>query len=599
MNLARNCYRLAENPLLARKPLGGRVNPSCNTTTQPGRPASRPQSSLPSSLWRSPPRRRKKERLKPTRTAASSGAPASTSTRGAPRLDGRSVPGSASRARPTAAGPWPIAVVSALLLLPTSSAQEGGGPQGDFLFDDSSLQGAFAVAGNASAMLLRTGAAPQLNWRAEGDLVVVNSTSVPVVEVDKTSGDPLITVTREKATQEESSFSKAVVVGSSTGVSAHVLVAAETHASMILNVTAASMAPPTDAAWMAGSQAGAVAAQPGPTQTLRRYDVPAGALEIRPRAGTVALCGHLSLTIWQTRVGVETRSESRTFESGVETTGPILPGLVAERRYVLLVITVEDGCWTAPIEAATPAQLVGPSFRMGGHGIATFHDADGLLHNRSQQTVVLRETVTANGGLDALVWNQTSSGSLRAQISVSYGSIGTASHTFAPTLAAGKRSDPLWPWWLLLAILPTLAAAIWYAGRPPVRIDDVEWALLNGRPGKGERLARRLLQSRPRDPDLVFLFATALVTRAQHERALDLVEPMAKRLPKSQRRGVAFVLAAAARAIGNEGKTRRWAREASAEPALLAQMVKNGLWKSRWRRDSPARGFPALQTGYA
>lgn len=123
--------------------------------------------------------------------------------------------------------------------------------------------------------------------------------------------------------------------------------------------------------------------------------------------------------------------------------------------------------------------------------------------------------------------------------------------------------------------------------RPPA-LFDLEWAVFTGRFRRARRLGRRLVRRQPRQSNVLFLYAAALLALKDHRRLRRDIEPKAAALPAGARAAVAYILMISAIQQGDPDMAGRWADEAAKDPEF----------RQRTGRADAAQA-DAAQTAYA
>ncbi len=297
--------------------------------------------------------------------------------------------------------------------------------------------------------------------------------------------------------------------------------------------------------------------------------------------GLVVFQGDFSIDIWDAVVSVRNDTTTATFESGNWSQG----GPVRERHEQSVRLDARN----AKMEVQSSDRAVSfatPTLAMTANLTANFRDVEGALKHAGKEEPLMESQWSISGALVVQVWNPVANGStLQGHLEGEPTIFGlqmpaiTEAQDPRPELAAAKPAkSPTWLWVSLILGVPGLALVALRRYGPGVSIDDVEWALLEGRPRYAQRLATRFLRFNKHDPTGIFFLATALMARGRPKAVLRHVEPRALKLRVADRLGSAFLLAESARRIGDRNSARRWAEEAAKDPTLLEEMVQSGRW---------------------
>ncbi len=319
--------------------------------------------------------------------------------------------------------------------------------------------------------------------------------------------------------------------------------------------------------------------------TLPRNDpetIPANATWATADDGLLHLVGNFSILVEDTIVTVRNATENQEFNSGNSTQGigtapPGSPYPVRDRYEQRIRLDIPDGALTLQ-SSNRPFFVALPYLAADGNLTARWYDADGNVRDAGQETTVSEAAWTTQGSMAFLIRNPVANGTtLQARIEAGPDVFGLPSDSpeigseiFVP--ATGQ--NPTWIWLPVAFAIPWLALVAMRRYGPGVRIDDVEWALMEPKPRLARRLARRYLRGRRDDPTAVFLYAAALSSSKRFREVVRRIEPMASRLAPGMRASVAFILADAAGRIGDNVVEARWASEARADPLLRAAMPK-------------------------
>jgi hypothetical protein len=335
---------------------------------------------------------------------------------------------------------------------------------------------------------------------------------------------------------------------------------------------------------------------PEPNQTLPQDPraAPEGSAWATQRDGVLVLSGNFSVEIRFADVHVRNDTNNSVFTAGAWRTGigPAPPGEphpVREKVLQRLRLDVTN----ATLELAPLGRsisLASPRFNFDGPTEGVFLHVDGVVGENEKQQKIRQDRWLLSGVIHFETWNQTAGGALlHARISASpevFGLIPEVPPAAGNQPTIAKPQEMSWP--LLALIAPAFLAfgcvglAAYRRSRPPA-IDDVEWALFEKDSKRALRLGRRLVAGNPRDATAIFLYGTALLVNREPRQVIHRLEPLALRLGTRQRVGIAYVLACAARSIMDAQRLERWAAEAAEEPALRAQLARDGVWLPRHR----------------
>lgn len=367
-----------------------------------------------------------------------------------------------------------------------------------------------------------------------------------------------------------------------------------------LVVAGAADARPTPVAeWVAGSRARSTARTPDPNGTVVWFPLPAGTVQTTWTNATLEVRGNLTLHIYGAVVRVQNQTGNETYASG-STTAPLSPGpgpVANERSFRLLTIRATNARAVLEVEIG-PVIGASNEATLEVAGRATLAAAHGNLNVGSSPEPLLGDDLTIQGKFRVETRNQTDTeprlrGALFPEPGQATLAWGAKELEFAPI-----HSGPAPTWWWVAGAAGglLLAGLVWWRRVGPVTVEAVELAFLAGRTRRAGRLAHRLAARAPQDADALFLYATAMLQARRFEDLVDIIEPLARRVAKRHRRGVAYLLAVAAYASDNRATWRRWAREAADDPVLRQRLREDGIWDPRPRR--PLRSGVPL-SGYA
>jgi hypothetical protein len=319
--------------------------------------------------------------------------------------------------------------------------------------------------------------------------------------------------------------------------------------------------------------------------TLPRNDpetIDANATWATATDGLVQLVGNFSILVEDSVVTVRNATENQEFDSGNSTQGvgtapPGSPYPVRDRYEQRVRLDVRDGALTLQSSGRTFFVAL-PYLAVDGNLTARWYDADGNVRDAGKVTTVSEAAWTTQGSMAFLIRNPVGNGTmLQARIEAGPDIFGLASNSPAigsEIFVPATGQNPAWIWLPVAFAIPWLALVAMRRYGPGVRIDDVEWALMEPKPRLARRLARRYLRGRRDDPTAVFLYAAALSSSKRFRQVVRRIDPLASRLAPRTRASVAFILADAAGRIGDTVLEARWASEARDDPLLRAAMTK-------------------------
>lgn len=200
-----------------------------------------------------------------------------------------------------------------------------------------------------------------------------------------------------------------------------------------------------------------------------------------------------------------------------------------------------DGCWSGTFEAIDQ-EAAASSLPLAERRLRTWNGTDGL-----PQAELARPSSSSNALAD-LFSNSVGPPKVPAGLALVGGLLGLA----ALVLAHRHAQD-----------VPSLSA--------------VEAATIRGAQ-RSLRDARRYSQAHPEDPNAAFLLGTNLLLADDHPALLQTLEPVADALPREHRESLAFLLAVAAKHVGDSQRFGRWASEAARNPLLRRRMEREGVW---------------------
>lgn len=508
-------------------------------------------------------------------------------------------------------------MVAALLLLPVGvSESRNAAAGGDFLYSSGRIRGTFEVHDDGAGSYLLVPEGPRdrpVTWDLFAERLVVNWTNVTRYELARpwSPGASLGAIDNSKPVSGEKRFDRASATSTmSTTASQLMAIGLEMEPPNLWGrAGAATLRPQPDSHWRVGSMPNRTLGSPEADPAQFSVQLPPGTAQLVLAGATLTGSGNLQVVVWQANVTVDAGpGPPQEFASGTTArdsyAGPAgQPSLLRERVDQLLVLRAENATLRLQLnsgDAVLAAKLVALSGRVN----ATFEDADGLVRIGAEQFPMFDERLAVDGVLHLETWNQTGSDArLRGRLGISDGVLRTGSSEILVD-AIRPEGSVSWPIsatgaWLAMLGAALVSAVVVVVRRRPPTFEAVELALLGGHRRTAQRQARRLVAARPGDADAVFLLGATFLARAQYAQALVEVEPLAEKVPPSDRSGIAYVLAVAARAIGDHPRARRWAAEASREPLLLEQMKGNGGWAELKKPAEPGPESTALTPGYA
>jgi hypothetical protein len=329
--------------------------------------------------------------------------------------------------------------------------------------------------------------------------------------------------------------------------------------------------------------------------------VPSNATWGSERRGVIVASGNFSMNLWDTIVSVRNNTEHHTYFSGNWTQGigpftPNQPHAIRDRYEQWVRIDVQ-GAILELTSIGRGVSFAAAGFSVDGNVSAVFSNAHGSVEHAGRHASLAKTRWAMAGPMRLDLWHPVANGSfLQGHLVAPPQTLGMPT----PTPGANERVDTLssprerFAWPVLASMIPfTLLLGVMgllhYRLARPSTAGDVEMALSRREPLRAQRLARRLVASRPRDPNAIFLFGAALMLGGDHQKVIREIEPLAFGLADRERAGVAFVLALAANTLGQGTKTRRWANEAARDPVLRGQLVAERLWNSA--SETPQPGY--------
>lgn len=485
----------------------------------------------------------------------------------------------------------------------------------DITFGQGQLAGALVMPSqNLTALLIPSGFENgAFEWTLAAERLVLNWTNSTRIEVADPANPSDEYASMEKGPPEygEEVFSDAALASRSRSSDSNVLLRASNGETPKAHVRMEGILrlPPSVSSMQAGSNAASTASYPADNTTTIRYNPPVGHVEVRVWGGLLVVQGDFSFAVWDASLEVESHGRRVTREAGTTARNvypsPTGPSMVRERDYRLITVHATQAILELDA-SAMDAVLEFPRMVVGGHANATFSDAKGMLQLGTATSVMTPDRLAVTANLSMETWrSHDAEARLSAHLSAQGLEVledGTGASLLAappgPNGGTGLVSQLSWLWFIGIALVALMGGFGVYRRLGPVKIEDVEWALLNGRARSGHRLARRLFRRRPSDPDVLFLYGSTLLARGLTANILCEIEPLARKIPSTHRRGIAYVLAVAAKAQGNHLLARRWAGEAGKEPLLRAQLDGHALGRGQGGRKRPTASLP-YQSGYS
>lgn len=351
-----------------------------------------------------------------------------------------------------------------------------------------------------------------------------------------------------------------------------------------------TLGPLSESRWTGGQAATGTTVSGADPYVSVIFPVPPGSTKAIASDGAISALGSFSVYVWDAAVLVNDVSGERRFESGetVRGVGPQPPGQqhpVREREFRLLRLDAVD----ATLEVRTSGrslQWVAPALTIQGDVEATLRGSTGAINHAGDWLALANEDLAIEGPIILYAWNETADASrLSGRLEASPAAMGFPAEEAPARLlrVLGARpvppaSDPGGPGWLAAALLSGGAAILGITGYRrfrTARIEDVEWALLRGRPRQAETLARRLVKKNPRHADAVFLYGASLLARKRHRQLLRDLAPLLERLGAHEQPTIAFLLSISAHECGETLKARRWSARAASDPVLRARMLRD------------------------
>ena len=474
-----------------------------------------------------------------------------------------------------------------MALLFPSTAAAAADAAGEFLYDSVDINGTITTPAFAGLVFLPPGETPKhasITLHAEN--LVVNWTERSRVEIADPANwsQPYGGVPKGPPTHGESSHANASADATfSTPMSNLIIVGRGGETPTIeFQVKEAKVKPNPVDQWIGGSRVRGSSTSPDPNGTAIYYPLAAALTQVQAGNGTFEVRGNLTLYVWETTLNVTSQDQRTTYTTGswTQPAGPLptADGPVRERHYRLLTLHATGAIIKLQLDSGK-ALINAAQLHLESTGNARFEAAEGLLRVGDVDRSLLRDELSVTGTFGVSARNQsTSEPRLRGTLTLGPGpaTFAVAGQEVASVTAPVEQGR--FRWWMIAGAASLLILGVGAARRfQPVRIEQVELALLGGQDRRAGRLAQRLARKRPQDPDALFLYGTTLLQRRDFPQLLSNLEPLALRIAKPERRGLAFLLAVAAHATGDTRTARKWATEASVDPMLADRMRADGI----------------------
>ena len=578
------CNRFTHNSSPFERLLRGWVNPSCNR-----KEATQGTQDSRSSYWPLP-----SERFRASRPHVSA-----TPLRGGTTNRAERAKASESRRQPSASRtirsrivprrrttPRPPAILWLVVsLIPSVSAIDA--QPGNISFTNAEFGGVFDYQ-SADVGVFRVPPAPigSFEWALDAETLVVNWTAITVLERGKPDNlsEPGGYYEIKPVQYGEQRFDAIRATSRSSGPRSNII--AGGNVSLVgrpANGEIVRLQAQGDDGWIGGMDGKAAFAP-----LFRNLSISKRYFSVSADRSTIEMTGSFSLYVWAADVRVGAGGRLADFKSGswVSWAPTGSQWAIWERTHQLLRLDVGNGRLELSTDAR-PAQWAASTFEAIGNMSATFADMQG-----SPPASLVRQAASHGGAildgnlrLVATKHRQDVSrilGNVEDERQLS-DALHPSESKLAPVVSdsAAARATQHQPilqasaWLAITGVV--LAGSVWLVVRRKPSFEAVEWAVLAGHPRRAAFLAKRLVSSSPTNADAVFLYGSALLMRGQMERLLAVIEPLAVRIPRSQRSGIAFLLATAASAIQRHGATNRWAKEACADAELRQHVLRAGL----------------------
>ncbi len=575
-------YRAEENPNPLQEPVPAWVNPSCSTNCEPyEKHASRPHSSSSPSA---------RQRQQPPHYALGRSQFGGQTEAARPRERQLTDRTCTSAFRPLIAsrkpnwGPLIAAAIAALSLLPSTMAAPNQSTI-EVDFASAFLKGpANATSFDFVGLKLDSGVG-EFSWTLQADAVTANWTRQTQLELGRppTFQDPYYQHRVGTASGAANhSFAFASGMGSSSVAELVIVDRAGTEI----------RGPGHEGRLMPANSTKWAIAPDVPSLGQIPY-LPNGTIELSSKNGPIVLVGDFSVYLWDSSINVTDQAGTTSYRSGnwTEPIGPSSsPPAVRHRHDQVVRLDVHRGQfhlqtgqhathWRANeivINGFFEAQIDKATGKVAIDGTETMLDSDSITiagdgtmraHNASGSPPRLRATVAM------------SDATLTAPVSAP---VSTEAQIPTQAAAAAPQASPQKPWlwlWSFLLLIPILGIVALRVEPWRPDLTDVEWAILTNRPRRARRWAGRVVRREPENPDALFLYASTLLEARRFEQVLDAVEPLAKKIPMPQRRGIAYTLAVAALRLKDKKRVQLWAREAARDPELRQRMIDDHAWR--------------------
>lgn len=483
----------------------------------------------------------------------------------------------------------------ALLFHPTAAATT---VESDIAYASVEVVGISTIPATAAYLFIPPAAeGKQVSFTMRAERLVVNWTEIARYDVmDPTNmSRPYGGIQQGPPSQGERDHRNATASASIIDPAANLLFAGPSQKPLTMSLDCQSLrvdSNPSDH-WMVGAHSRGADPTPIPNGSTVRVPLPPEFVRARVHDAQIVLTGDTLIYVWQANVEVVDSTGTTTYASGTvhETQNPTPGPLpVGERQTRLLTIRASNATLAIRVVEGE-AVVVGEAFGFASQGLASFASVSGVVGGRP----LFDDKITVEGKF-AFKVNKSSSAGDRLTGALAYDP--ALARVFASGLEiTSPVPTPPFPWtttwWILGAVSFVTAGGVGARRLRPVRVDEVELALLAGRQRRAYSLARRLAQRRPGDPEAVFLYATTLMQRAEFARLLDKIEPLATGIKQADRGGIAFLLALAAHALGDKPRSARWATEAARDPQLAKKLAESGI------AGPITPGSASLQSGYA
>lgn len=527
---------------------------------------------------------------------------ASGSTRGSGRRPGATTSTTAPNRNWLRGSAGALVVLATLgALAPLSSSLATIGQTGAFTFEAAHLAGKFDFNTAAPTALIVHAASPDdaiVDVAIVAEELVVNTTSSAWLQAGQDPDDPsqaTASVSTGPPRYREDSHRNASAATRLAAKDSHLLAVFDRGLLSGKFPEGLMVSPSTGEPWRAGAGANSSGGSAG--GTTRQITVQQGLPQGNAPRGAAHFSGNFSVVFWFANVSVEAADGSNTAHFSGPATRSAIEGapnqtrpLARQRVDQLVVIRAVNA--TMLLSGSRPFSFAAPMVQLEGTGDAAFQAAYGTVVASLGREWVVGHAVNVAGDFRLAVEEDGTqgdmlAGSLEVQEGALWASSGMPAHgrvtvTRTGGIPNGSGSDwkPAVPSALMAAAVVLVIGGLAIGVRSrleTVRIDDVELALLLGRPRRARLGAALLLRRDPRDADALFLLGAAFFQQRSLGRAVRALEARVSLIDPSRRRGIAFLLCLAHARLGHHAEALKWAREAREDPLLRERLHSEGL----------------------